>query len=116
MPGNPNDVAWVDILPNLSGFLPLLRKLVGGASAQAGAEGGALFGAAFGRSAADAVAAASAKVEAAQKRAADATGALAVAQARLNEIRDAGTASAARTAAAEEGVAKAQRNVELQAA
>lgn len=110
MPLGAADVAWIDVLPSMRDFLPTLRGATAAASATVGAESGRIFSNSF----ADAVATATGKLQAAQKRAADAAGSLSVAQARLNDLQETGVVSAGRMAAAEEAVAKAQRNLQLQ--
>ena len=64
-------------------------------------------------SAGDAVRSAADAVVQARAREADATGKLSVAQARLDELRDKGNASASQLVAAEERVAAAQRRVQI---
>lgn len=117
--GPTADVVWVDILPSLDRFAPSMRAglaRANGTAAQAGRAAGAAYGSGFGASAADSIASAQARVQAASKRLADAQGAAEVAQKRLNDAQASGTATSGRLAAAEEAVAKAQRNVELQTA
>lgn len=110
-PGSSDDVAWVDVLPSLSKFVPELRKSLGAAMPAAGKQAGEDFSKALQKQAVAGVEAASDKLAAARNKEADAAGRLSVAEKRLQELRDSGKAKASQLAAAEEALAKAQRAV-----
>ena len=110
------DVVWLDVLPSLSGFTRALRSGLSGASGDAarlGREAGSSYGSGFTSGAEAGLRAAQDRVQAVEKRLADAKGSLAVAQTRLTDAQNKGTTSAGTLAAAQERVEKAERTVSL---
>lgn len=106
-----NDVAWVDVLPSMSKFLPSIDKALGAGLPAAGRSAGAVYGQSFQQAATQGIEAASSKLSAARNKLADQTGALRVAEAKLEELRTSSKATASQIVAAEERVEKARRGV-----
>ncbi|QOV99503.1 aggregation-promoting factor C-terminal-like domain-containing protein [Rhodococcus pyridinivorans] len=107
-----DDVVWVPVLPSLRGFARQLDS--------EGRKAGESAGRSTAEAMADAIAkgqkavqAASAAVEKARAREADAAGRVRTAEAALKELRDRGVTDAGRLTAATERVAKARRDEEL---
>jgi TP901 family phage tail tape measure protein len=108
-----DDVAWVDVLPAMTGFAPALTKGLAGV----GGRVGKMLGLEISGSMNAALAGAQAKTSAAsrsltQARNAEATAAdrTRVAELKLNEVRAKESAAASQVAAAEARLAKAQRD------
>jgi cell wall-associated NlpC family hydrolase len=108
------DVAWVDVLPTLQKFTPELKKALGGVMPKAGQQAGEEYARGFTQSAVSGVEAASRQLAAARKKEADAAGAVRVAEAKLQDLRARGKATAGQLVAAEENLAKAKRNLDTQ--
>lgn len=106
------DVVWVDVLPSMKGFLSGLRNQTVRDAATAGRESGDAYSDNFRRQAVEGVEKASAQLAAARKKEADAAGAQALAMTRLQALVDRGNATTVQLAAANEGLARASRNLE----
>ena len=103
-------VAWVDVLPSMSRWMPELNKGIQAAMPSAGQAAGQAYGKGWGAGAADQVTAASARMAAAMRKQADAAGEVRIAETRLNDLRNSGKATQTQLVTAEERLEKARRN------
>jgi hypothetical protein len=108
------DAAWVDVLPSIAKFTPELKKQLGGVMPKAGQQAGEEYSRGFTQAAVSGVQRASAQLAAARKKEADAAGAVRVAEAKLQDLRASGKAKTAQLVTAEENLAKAKRNLDVQ--
>ena len=120
------DVVWVDVLPSMKGFISNLRNGTVKDAKSVGDESGKAYSDSFRAQAAAGVEKSAAQLSAAHKQAeaaadkhaaasrrlADAMGAQHVANARLNQLMQAGTATTTQLASASEALNKATRRVE----
>ncbi|WP_200170741.1 phage tail tape measure protein [Tomitella cavernea] len=116
------DTVWVPVAPSLKGFASKVIKEASGAARSSGREFTAGFGkagAAAGDAAADGLAASAAQIDKASKtlgdaraREADLAGKVGIAEAKLKDLRESGSATSLQLTRAEEGLASAQRRAE----
>lgn len=113
MPELSGGTAFVDVMPSMRGYFQSVRRQIQGNPVEHQIEP-TVDQAALNKAQSQ-VEQASAKVEAARRKEADATGAVAVAEAKLQALVDRGVTDAGRLAAARENVAKATRRQEAAA-